>query len=41
MTQNKTVRKITNSKYNESASPIYNKLGILTLENVYKLELCK
>ena len=41
ITQNKTVRKITNSKYNESASPIYSKLGILTLENVYKLDLCK
>ena len=32
---------INNSKYNESASPIYRKLNIMTFDNMYKLESCK
>ena len=39
--QNKTVRKITNVKYNDPVKPIYNELGISTLDNLYKTELCK
>ena len=41
VSQNKTLRNISNSKYNDSAKPIYNKLKILTLEELYKIELCK
>ena len=39
--QNKTVRKITNAKYNDPVKAIYNELGISTLDNLYKTELCK
>ena len=41
VSQNKTVRNINNSRYNESAQPIYKKLSILTLEQLYNIELCK
>jgi len=41
VSQNKTVRNLNNSKYNESAKPIYSKLNILTLDDIYKIELCK
>ena len=41
VSQNKTIRNINNSKYNESAKPIYSKLRILTLDEIYKIELCK
>ena len=37
--QNKTVRKITNAKYNDPVKPIDNELGIFTLDNLYKTEL--
>ena len=36
--QNKAIRIMNNSKYNESASPIYRKLNIMTFDNMYKLE---
>ena len=39
--QNKAIRVINNYKYNESASPIYRKLNIMTFDNMYKLESCK
>ena len=39
--QNKAIRVINNYKYNESASPIYRKLNIMTYDNMYKLESCK
>ena len=39
--QNKSIRKISNSTYNASAAPLYSKLNILTLDNMYKFELCK
>ena len=39
--QNKAIRVINNSKYNEFASPIFRKLIIMTFDNMYKLESCK
>ena len=39
--QNKMVRKITNAKYSDPVKPIYNELGMSTLDNFYKTELCK
>ena len=39
--QNKALRVIHNAQYNESASPIYRKLNIMTFDNMYKLESCK
>ena len=39
--QNKYIRNITNSKYNDSAGPIYNKHGILPLQKLYELEMSK
>ena len=39
--QNKSIRSITKSKYNESTGPIYKKLGILPLSKLYQLEAAK
>jgi hypothetical protein len=39
--QNKSIRILNHSNYNESALPIYSKLNILKFENLFKLELCK
>ncbi len=34
------VHKISNSTYNAGAAPLYSKLNILTLDTMYKFELC-
>jgi len=39
--QNKAIRSITNSKYNESTEPVYKQLGILPLPKLYQLEAAK
>ena len=39
--QNKTVRTINGSTYNSRVAPIYTKMSILTIENMFKLELGK
>ncbi len=39
--QNKTMRRIDNANYNDSAKPIYKKYGILTIDDMLKLELSK
>jgi len=41
VSQNKTVRNINKSKYNDSAKPIYTKLDILPIDELVKIELCK
>jgi hypothetical protein len=38
--QIKSIRKISNSTYNAWAAPLYSKLNILTLDTMYKFELC-
>ena len=39
--QNKSIRSITNSKYNDSSGPIYKNLSILPLTGLYELETVK
>ncbi len=39
--QKKTVRIITTSKYNDHTNPLYKKLKILKLEDIYKLKVAK
>jgi hypothetical protein len=39
--QKKTVRIITTSKYNAHTNPLYKKLKILKLEDIYKLKIAK
>ena len=39
--QNKAVKIIAKAKWNDSPSPLYNKLGILKLDKIYQLEVAK
>ena len=39
--QNKSIRSITNSKYNDSSGPIYKNLSILPLPGLYEFETVK
>jgi len=39
--QNKSVRKINKSKYNDSAAPIYASLNIPNIQTIYEVELSK
>ena len=39
--QKKAIRAITHSRYNESTSPLFKRLGILKLEDIHTLELGK
>ena len=39
--QNKAIRSITNSQYNESAIPLYKQLNILPLKHQYEQQLGK
>ncbi len=39
--QNKTLRRITNADYNDAAKPIYDKMGVLTINNMFKFELAQ
>ena len=39
--QNKSIRSITNSKYNDSSGPIYKNLSILPLTGLYEFETVK
>ena len=39
--QNKSVKTIRKDKWNDSPSPLYNKLGILKLAKIYQLEVAK